>query len=752
LPASLDNNNAAVFDNELYVSNGITLWKTDGTVAGTQKVAGGQAGDSYVPWVRTAGGYLYYAVETNNSTTKFEPQGHIIAISSSDTQTTINGPGGDLTAGVESNQLDVQSAFYPHATYQYFTVNGTTATQVAAGSFNATGPAPADSVTAGNTQFFAFDDGVHGDELWSDDGSGGKLAEDIYPGGGSSSPNNLNVVNGHVAFAATTPSLISQGATLSGGVLFVSGSGANDTINISSNNGTTTVSIGGNTAMFNDADFSQIYVDGQAGDDTITIDSSITKSATIIGNTGNDTLSGSSGDDMIVGGDGNDVFDASSVGNDSFVGGAGNDTMDFSRRSTSISYDGDTGAAIVGSDGEHDLFSGVETLIGSQGNDTLEDVPFLYTDGSGGDDMIAYQGNQNVDPTIHGGDGNDTLNVKVFADFSDDDQFPGPRPLPAEVYGDAGNDTMLGSMSADNFFGGDGIDTIDYSQGIFASYTWDGNRWLPHFGAGVNISIDNKANDGAFGEENVHSDIEVIIGSSGPDTITTNGGNDTVIAAANDQVIQGPLVPPPVTTTGNNGGDTTTGNSGSDTISASAGPDNGTLPSLGSPDVLINGVLTITGSDTDDQIVISRSPGDPSMLKVLSNGGYGSIKLSQISKILVSAGGGNDLINFNEKYGAIPFPSTIYGGTGNDTITGGSEQDRIYGGDGNDWIEGSGGNDIIYGDAGNDRLFGGDGRDHIDGGIGTNVIRGEGGVDTIVSAIGDDVRGNKGDVLDQLQA
>src|SRR6185503_5377157 len=57
---------------------------------------------------------------------------------------------------------------------------------------------------------------------------------------------------------------------------------------------------------------------------------------------------------------------------------------------------------------------------------------------------------------------------------------------------------------------------------------------------------------------------------------------------------------------------------------------------------------------------------------------------------------GNDIINALNASGMV----TIYGGSGNDTITGSSYGDHIAGGSGDNTINGKGGNDHIYGDAG----------------------------------------------------
>jgi Ca2+-binding RTX toxin-like protein len=185
-------------------------------------------------------------------------------------------------------------------------------------------------------------------------------------------------------------------------------------------------------------------------------------------------------------------------------------------------------------------------------------------------------------------------------------------------------------------------------------------------------------------------------------------------------------------------GDTTSGGNGSEPLAP--------LPTVNVT------TLRISGTSNDDSIRVFLRASNNKMLEVDDDGVISAYRARDISLIQIDAGDGNDTIKFDESNGAITIASKLYGDAGDDSITGGDGADRILGGDGNDWIEGSGGNDIIYGQAGNDRLFGGDGKDHIDGGAGTNVIRGEGGLDTIVASIGDDIRGNKGDVLDQLQA
>ena len=71
----------------------------------------------------------------------------------------------------------------------------------------------------------------------------------------------------------------------------------------------------------------------------------------------------------------------------------------------------------------------------------------------------------------------------------------------------------------------------------------------------------------------------------------------------------------------------------------------------------------------------------------------------------------------------------IFGGGGNDTITGGSVSDKLYGNGGNDTINGNGGDDSIFGGSGNDTISGGPGNDSID--LGGPDSLGNGGSDVV---------------------
>jgi len=81
---------------------------------------------------------------------------------------------------------------------------------------------------------------------------------------------------------------------------------------------------------------------------------------------------------------------------------------------------------------------------------------------------------------------------------------------------------------------------------------------------------------------------------------------------------------------------------------------------------------------------------------------------------------------------------TLRGGIKADWLDGGNDDDKLYGGDGYDKLFGGAGTDWLSGDAGNDRLNGGDGDDMLDGGAGDDTLVGAAGVDLLVGGDGND--------------
>jgi Ca2+-binding RTX toxin-like protein len=142
-----------------------------------------------------------------------------------------------------------------------------------------------------------------------------------------------------------------------------------------------------------------------------------------------------------------------------------------------------------------------------------------------------------------------------------------------------------------------------------------------------------------------------------------------------------------------------------------------------------SGVLTTLGDALDNTITTSRNAAGA----ILINGGAvvvqgGTPTVANTGLIQVFGLGGNDTLTLDETTGALP-AANLFGGTGNDTLIGGSGGDMLFGQNDNDTLLGRGGFDFLFGGAGNDTLTGGDADDQVFG---------EGGNDLMIWNPGDD--------------
>ncbi|WP_454630035.1 calcium-binding protein [Bradyrhizobium cenepequi] len=121
--------------------------------------------------------------------------------------------------------------------------------------------------------------------------------------------------------------------------------------------------------------------------------------------------------------------------------------------------------------------------------------------------------------------------------------------------------------------------------------------------------------------------------------------------------------------------------------------------------------------------------------------------------VFVAMGKGSDTVHLRDSG-----DDTVYGGGGNDLITGGHGDSSLFGGAGNDSIYGGSGNDTLDGGSGNDYLRAGTGAQSLVGGDGNDLLRdftsghstlsGGSGNDTLVGVQGDVLQGDGGN--DQL--
>src|SRR5438132_2636883 len=121
---------------------------------------------------------------------------------------------------------------------------------------------------------------------------------------------------------------------LSGGILTVNGSNRADNIAIKASGTQIVVHLNGTTKTFVRSQVKQLLVNGNSGNDKITVAGNFAD-ATLNGGNGNDKIKGSGGGDLIQGGAGSDIVNGrggddqiyGDAGNDILAGGAGNDTI-----------------------------------------------------------------------------------------------------------------------------------------------------------------------------------------------------------------------------------------------------------------------------------------------------------------------------------------------------------------------------------------------------------------------------------------
>jgi Ca2+-binding RTX toxin-like protein len=215
---------------------------------------------------------------------------------------------------------------------------------------------------------------------------------------------------------------------------------------------------------------------------------------------GVDFFDGGNGADTIGGGDGNDVITNGSApdGADTVAGGAGGDLMNYSSRTSPLNVSIDD-VADDGEAGENDnVKTSVERVFGGSAPDGLQGSAGnnVLAGGGGGDTVAGAAG----DDTIQGGSGIDSL-------FGGDDQ-----------------DVIDGGTGADSMAGGPGTDTADYSGAL----------------AGVNVTIDDVANDGVPAEgDNVATTIENVIGGRFDDNIDGNDNPNSLFGGLGTDTLRG---------------------------------------------------------------------------------------------------------------------------------------------------------------------------------------------------------------------
>jgi hypothetical protein len=176
------------------------------------------------------------------------------------------------------------------------------------------------------------------------------------------------------------------------------------------------------------------------------------------------------------------------------------------------------------------------------------------------------------------------------------------------------------------------------------------------------------------------------------------------------------------------------------------------------------GALIVTGDPVNaNTISVGISQDGTSVDVAENNEAVQSFQVSQVKRVVIIGGSGNDTLTIDQTNSAFTIPTRIFGGAGDDSIVGGGGKEFLSGGSGDDTIiagsgttivDGGGGNDSVTGGVGDDSIYGGKGadtlasgggNDYFDGGKGKDVITAGGGSDTLFGAQGhNDLSGGSG--------
>lgn len=165
------------------------------------------------------------------------------------------------------------------------------------------------------------------------------------------------------------------------------------------------------------------------------------------------------------------------------------------------------------------------------------------------------------------------------------------------------------------------------------------------------------------------------------------------------------------------------------------------ISGLGGNDTIIwqpgDGNVTADGGPGTDTLIVYGDPTAPNTISVAGDNlivhGTSPVDftINAVNVENVAVFGGNSGNTLDASASLLP-ENELYGGSGNDTLTGGTGVNVLSGGDGNDILIGGPTTDYLYGGAGNDTLTGGSGNDYLNGGPGADSMSGGTGNDTYV--------------------
>lgn len=176
---------------------------------------------------------------------------------------------------------------------------------------------------------------------------------------------------------------------------------------------------------------------------------------------------------------------------------------------------------------------------------------------------------------------------------------------------------------------------------------------------------------------------------------------------------------------------------------------------------LNGGNLRVEGTQFSDQVTVQELTGSRGEMLLRVHVKYSDASgartltrtepLSKIQQVVFYGYGGNDRLTYIGKSPQTP-TLTAYGGSGDNTLQGGPNDDMFFGENGNDVLNGMDGDDLLNGGVGSDSLSGHQGNDRLDGGAGNDYLYGEAGRDRLFGGDGNDyLRGGVDGQRDYLQ-
>ena len=490
------------------------------------------------------------------------------------------------------------------------------------------------------------------------------------------------------------------------GVDAMSGNGDDDNL-VGSTDGSTGDTMNGNGGR-----------DYMIGDDgSLTRDAGNNVSANVVGGTagGTDTMKGGPGRDFMWGQGAVDTMNGN-TGNDEMHGGPADDVMRGDEDDDEM-Y-GDDGVDTMHGDANDDYMRGGtngDHMDGDAGNDEMygdndvDDMRGGANDdlmrGGGGDDLI--EGNGNDSSALPLDDAASPIAGVNFDLHLEKDALTGAWTKVGGgdgdvVYGDAGQDDIIGGSSStaaddgDTILGNTEQDVIVGDNGTIAR---PAAPVEPDQTVARAVTLLDPAG--------------AVAGNSGGDWIQGNLGNDDVYAGG--------------------GGDLVHGDEGDDYVEGNGGSDGD-----GDLDTTPDAAIGLYGDVGQDDLIGGTSQGDGGVADGADDvwGGQGHDVAAGDNADITRTGGGTcggfvcntfragDVVDvvirriqvWDVDDQAAGDPAA--GMSGGDMIGGQDGHDRLYGQGGGDRIEGGGNDDFAFGNAGSDTINGNDGQDDLVGGTG----------------------------------